>query len=455
MIGTQRTSTFSIPLKVFFFLVGIPLVLLLVGGEGLVIHYTREIMAENSRTYGQYKATEEIREKGEDLRTAIWRLATAPPWRSGTQLWEESREDIRTLALQNARLEPHAKALTEKLTALEAIRKRQAELEAIRDQGVDGKDFIDKKNALANESDSILRSLPELVMAFEKGSNVTNEMGDQLRKTVIKAQDAENIVLILLVLAGVYMTILVIIISKEVVRPLIQIKSYVAQLGTGVAVPEPAKSCVLGISDIADGLENLAVYLGKATVRSEKIETERSRFRRMSLFDGLTNLYNRRAFDDMLKKLWDNSLTARTHLGLVMMDVDKFKVYNDSLGHQEGDVCLKKVAEAVAHAVRDGDVAARYGGEEFVVILPSADREKAYNAAERIRKAVESIKLPHPGSPAGPYVTVSLGIEAMVPQNEFNETILVRHADEALYFSKENGRNRATLYTGDGTSGTV
>lgn len=128
-------------------------------------------------------------------------------------------------------------------------------------------------------------------------------------------------------------------------------------------------------------------------------------------------------------------------MSVVMLDVDYFKKYNDSYGHQDGDDCLKLVAQELAHsAPRAGDLVARYGGEEFVMILGDTDEDGAHLVADRICQHVAGLKLPHKDSPYG-HVTVSCGVSSVVPGHDLSPDTLVKSADNALYLAKNEGRN--------------
>jgi diguanylate cyclase (GGDEF)-like protein len=163
----------------------------------------------------------------------------------------------------------------------------------------------------------------------------------------------------------------------------------------------------------------------------------------MSLEDSLTGLGNRRRFDLALQAECRHGARYRTPLALVMIDVDHFKRYNDLYGHPAGDECLRLVGAAVKAArVRASDIAARYGGEEIAVLLPQTGAAGAWNAAERLRQAVETLAISHAGSPAG-QVTVSIGVAALVPSDDPGApALLVRTADRALYEAKAAGRNQ-------------
>ena len=159
---------------------------------------------------------------------------------------------------------------------------------------------------------------------------------------------------------------------------------FLNQLGTGSPSQPPKHSFITELHNISAALENLGTYLSLATVRSQKLASEHDHFQKMSLVDGLTGVGNRRAFDDKLRSLWLHALQHGTPLALIMLDVDTFKRYNDSLGHQAGDECLRRIAAAMSRAARSTDVCARYGGEEFALLLPGADAATAQAVAARV-----------------------------------------------------------------------
>lgn len=163
---------------------------------------------------------------------------------------------------------------------------------------------------------------------------------------------------------------------------------------------------------------------------------------RMARLDSLTQLPNRRSFDETLEQEWRRLAREEQDLSLVLCDIDCFKQYNDTYGHQAGDDCLRQVAQALQGCVRRaGDMACRYGGEEFIFLLPNTPLEGAALFADRVRQAVECLALPHNTSRAGSVVTLSLGVAARVPCAE-GPAGLIKAADEALYRAKEAGRNR-------------
>ncbi|OZG74440.1 diguanylate cyclase response regulator [Hahella sp. CCB-MM4] len=165
--------------------------------------------------------------------------------------------------------------------------------------------------------------------------------------------------------------------------------------------------------------------------------------RRLAMLDGLTKLANRRYFDQFLSQEWRRCKRAGKPLSLVLLDIDHFKSYNDSLGHQQGDDSLRMVASAIARkAHRPADLAARYGGEEFAVILPETDLPGAVNIGEQIEQSVRELQIEHPSSPVCNVLTVSIGVASMVPVESSNPELLIKVADQHLYLAKNRGRGQ-------------
>jgi len=158
--------------------------------------------------------------------------------------------------------------------------------------------------------------------------------------------------------------------------------------------------------------------------------------------DGLTNVNNRRYFDERLSSEWSRATRNNTELSLLLLDVDFFKRYNDLYGHQAGDECLRKVAFAIKNTIkRPGDIVARYGGEEFVCLLTDTNLEGALYLADAIRQAVIALDITHTGSTIIPQVTVSIGVCAKPQTYQGSPEMLLRKADLQLYKAKANGRN--------------
>lgn len=172
------------------------------------------------------------------------------------------------------------------------------------------------------------------------------------------------------------------------------------------------------------------------------LEATNASLRSLTAVDGLTSLANRRHFDETLRREWRRAQRTGQPLGLVMCDIDHFKKYNDSLGHQRGDECLRRVAQAIAGcAKRSADVAARYGGEEFALILPETGPAGAETVARAVREAVESLRIEHKALGRNAKVTVSVGACSLVPAKGVAMEDLVEAADHAMYEAKRNGRN--------------
>lgn len=173
------------------------------------------------------------------------------------------------------------------------------------------------------------------------------------------------------------------------------------------------------------------------------LEEKNIQLERMAFMDGLTGIPNRRYFDDFSEQEWGRAMRDATPLSAIMMDIDFFKAYNDTYGHQKGDDCLKQVAKALKDALgRPADFVSRYGGEEFVAILPNTDLNGADIVAEIMRSNVFTLKIPHEKSKAAHYVTVSMGVGSMIPQRNSAISELIAKADKALYSAKQKGRNQ-------------
>lgn len=195
------------------------------------------------------------------------------------------------------------------------------------------------------------------------------------------------------------------------------------------------------LQELLDLLPSLGQVLAELNARSGELEQEKNRYAHLSLVDGLTGVGNRRSFDLRLAE----KRSAR-RLALLMLDVDLFKRYNDSLGHRTGDVCLIKVAQAIRAALlRSDDEVFRYGGEEFTVILPDATPGEARGVAERILDSVRGLRLTHPTSDVAPFVTVSIGIALRDEGETIDDAVLVERADHALYVTKNTGRNGVSV----------
>ncbi|NCB21355.1 MAG: diguanylate cyclase [Deltaproteobacteria bacterium] len=323
------------------------------------------------------------------------------------------------------------------LALLERLREAEGALNAARQNA----------NTLG-QADAALGALAASIAELSAPQTATEDMLLQLRRTATLAHDFENNLLMAFLLLGAGLVTLFGLLRLHLARPLQGIMAFLNQLGTGAASQPPKRSFIVELGNIAASLENLGTYLSLATVRSQKLASEHDHFQKMSLVDGLTGVGNRRAFDEKLRTLWLQAQQGQTPLSLIMLDVDTFKRYNDNLGHQAGDECLRRVAAAMSRAARSTDVCARYGGEEFALLLPGADAAKAQVVAARVHAEVAREQLPHPASPVSTFVTVSLGVSCIRPQpdQDIESHTLVRQTDAALYEAKAAGRNRTCVY---------
>lgn len=195
--------------------------------------------------------------------------------------------------------------------------------------------------------------------------------------------------------------------------------------------------------EMAEKNAELAEANSRLMATTLELEEANRRLAMLATTDGLTGVANRRRFDEMLSVEWERACREGNSLALMIIDVDHFKLFNDTYGHQQGDECLKSVAGALQSALQgNGDFLGRYGGEEFVVLLPSTSIDDAATMGERLRAGVEALALPHRASPPGGRVTISIGLVAAVPENPLGAESFLAAADEALYRAKHEGRNR-------------
>ncbi|PMB38367.1 hypothetical protein CEN47_06675 [Fischerella thermalis CCMEE 5319] len=181
-----------------------------------------------------------------------------------------------------------------------------------------------------------------------------------------------------------------------------------------------------------------AAKAAEIALRKANLELER-----LATLDGLTQVANRRRFDEYLSQEWRRMAREQQYLSLILCDVDYFKSYNDHYGHQAGDACLKRVAAAMRNTLkRPADLVARYGGEEFAIILPSTAMQGAIAVAQAIQKAIKLLRLPHIQSQISDFITVSFGVSSIIPTHNLRAETLITTADEALYEAKKQGRDR-------------
>ena len=183
--------------------------------------------------------------------------------------------------------------------------------------------------------------------------------------------------------------------------------------------------------------------------RTEELKRANEQLTQLSLRDAMTGIANRRMLDIYLKQEWRRAMRDQTPISFILADVDFFKKYNDTHGHQQGDQCLIAVAAVMQGQIqRPADLVARYGGEEFAVILPDTEAAGAAHMAEMLRRVVLDLRMEHT-SETGPFVTISLGLVTMIPPIEDGDDgmlLLFQRADQALYEAKKSGRNRLVVW---------
>jgi diguanylate cyclase (GGDEF)-like protein/PAS domain S-box-containing protein len=196
-------------------------------------------------------------------------------------------------------------------------------------------------------------------------------------------------------------------------------------------------------------LQQLSTQLAIAIQQAElfqQLEVANQELHRLASLDGLTQVANRRHFDAFLEREWRRLIREQKPLSLILCDVDFFKNYNDTYGHQAGDRCLQEVAKALVQASRrPADLVARYGGEEFAVVLPNTEAEGALHVAESMRLLVKGLMIDHSQSSVSQYVTISLGVVSIIPTLETSPSKLIAATDIALYKAKNQGRDRTAL----------
>jgi diguanylate cyclase (GGDEF)-like protein len=212
-------------------------------------------------------------------------------------------------------------------------------------------------------------------------------------------------------------------------------------------------SGMAGVQWYFDTVLLLFVLAGGIVIHAALMSANRAQFQSslsLSEFaqrDSLTQLHNRRAFDERFDLLWNQATRTNTSIGLLLIDVDYFKNYNDTEGHLSGDTCLSKVAAIIARsAQRPMDMVARFGGEEFVILLYDIDQETLSKVAEATRANMAAAALPHPNSPIAATVTASIGGACVTPDIKRSVRGVIQLADEALYAAKKQGRDRIVIY---------
>ncbi len=244
--------------------------------------------------------------------------------------------------------------------------------------------------------------------------------------------------------------------------PIIVLSSKEQALDKGRAFTEGASDYLVKIPDKIELLARIRLHSDRFCAERDrdeayrtldalrlKLEESNAELQRLTHLDGLTGVANRRRFDEFLDTEWRRARRNGLPLSVALVDIDYFKRYNDSYGHQGGDECLRQVAGALASAVRRaGDLMARYGGEEFAAILPEVPHSGACTVGRSLHQGVVNLALPHSASAVAAHVTISVGVATLRPFDlpDGSGARLVALADEALYQAKREGRNRVASH---------
>jgi diguanylate cyclase (GGDEF)-like protein len=203
---------------------------------------------------------------------------------------------------------------------------------------------------------------------------------------------------------------------------------------------------IIGVK-LGDGLALTLRDVTRQKRAQAELERANLELERLANLDGLTQVANRRRFDSYLEQEWKRLQREQAPLGLILCDVDYFKLFNDYYGHQAGDDCLRQIAQGLQSLVqRPADLVTRYGGEEFAVILPNTPLAGTQKVAEWIRVAIKDLRILHTGAEGREFVTLSLGVANLVPRSDQSVQILFAQADQALYEAKKGGRDRVVVF---------
>jgi diguanylate cyclase (GGDEF)-like protein len=232
--------------------------------------------------------------------------------------------------------------------------------------------------------------------------------------------------------------------EQLIVRPIRSLTRTVGRFGRGdLHVRASDERWVAEFKPLASAFDDMADKLAR---REEELQIANQHLDELASLDGLTGLANRRGFDRELQSAWQHAAESRKPLALMMIDIDHFKLYNDRYGHVAGDTCLRAVGETLSLVtLEEAVLVARYGGEEFALLLPGLDLARAAALAQEARKSIEDLMITHAESPSR-LVTISIGVESLVPEKGLPAANLVEAADTALYAAKRSGRNAVVAH---------
>ncbi|MGA3310987.1 MAG: diguanylate cyclase [Xanthobacteraceae bacterium] len=232
--------------------------------------------------------------------------------------------------------------------------------------------------------------------------------------------------------------------EQLILRPIRLLVRTAARFGRGdLHVRATEKPWIAEFEPLAAALDDMA---RKLAAREEELQIANQHLDELASLDGLTGLANRRGFDRQLEREWQQAGERRQPIALMMIDIDHFKLFNDRYGHVRGDACLRAVGETLSLVtLEEAVLVARYGGEEFALLLPGLGIERSTALAEEARRAIEDLLIAHAEAPCG-LVTISIGVESLVPEHNQPAADLVEAADRALYAAKRHGRNTVVAH---------
>jgi len=232
--------------------------------------------------------------------------------------------------------------------------------------------------------------------------------------------------------------------ERLILRPIRLLVRTAARIGRGdLRVRATDEPWVAEFEPLAAAFDDMA---RKLAAREEELQIANQHLDELASLDGLTGLANRRGFDSELERLWQRAREHRQPVALMMIDIDHFKLFNDRYGHVRGDACLRAVGETLSLVtLEEAVLVARYGGEEFALLLPGLDIERTTALADEARRAIEDLVIAHAEAPCG-LVTISIGVESLVPEQDQSAADLVEAADRALYAAKRRGRNTVVAH---------
>jgi len=263
---------------------------------------------------------------------------------------------------------------------------------------------------------------------------------NEMLETRLQVVGISSNILLILVFTGVLTVIAGFIYQYTIVRHLEKLSAAARKITKGDFSVRIAPRRKDGKKDFIE------VLFDDFNTMAEELASANEKLKALSVTDELTKLDNRRSLLEYINFLWKQGQRLRLPITVLMVDIDYFKKYNDSMGHLEGDKVLVSIAQCLKSQIKRGtDFIARFGGEEFVCLLPFLEKNEAFAFAKTLVQSVENMEIPHPMSELSKYVTISIGMSIAIPDENTTFTQLIDEADKALYIAKESGRNRAVM----------